>query len=208
MKNKIDYSLYLCTDRELMTSTTIEESVEEAIKGGATVVQLREKDCSSSEFYTYGLKVKEITTKYSVPLIINDRVDIALALKADGVHIGQSDLPCMLVRQLVKDTMLIGVSVSTVKEALQAKKDGANYLGVGAMYATNTKTNATIVTMEELLKIRQAVDLPIVVIGGINKQTITNFKNKGIDGAAVVSAIISQDNVAMAAKELLALWKQ
>lgn len=207
MKSKIDYSLYLCTDRDLMSSDSIEKSVEEAIKGGVSVVQLREKECSSKEFYEYGIKVKKITDNYKIPLIINDRIDIALALQADGIHLGQSDLPCKIAKEMVKDTMIIGVSVSTVKEAIKAQKEGADYLGVGAMYATNTKTDATIVTIDELINIQKAVTIPIVVIGGINKQTIVNFKNKGISGVAVVSAIISQENVEMAAKELLTLWK-
>ena len=207
MKTKIDYSLYLCTDRELMTSATIEESVESALKGGATLVQLREKSCSGREFYHLGLRVKEITSNYHVPLIINDRVDIAMAVKAEGVHIGQNDLPCSVIKSIVGDGMIVGVSASSLEEAVQAEKDGADYIGVGAMHATGTKTDAKIVSMEELCNIRRAVTVPIVVIGGINKKTINEFKGMGIDGIAVVSAIISQPDVEKAAKELLELWK-
>ena len=127
MKHGIDYSLYLCTDRRLMTSATIEESVEAALKGGTTVIQLREKDCSSKEFYELGLRVKKITAAYHVPLIINDRVDIALAVHADGVHVGQGDLPCKVVREIVGPDMLVGVSAATLSEAIQAEKDGADY---------------------------------------------------------------------------------
>lgn len=206
MKNKIDYSLYLCTDRGLMSSPTIEENVEAALRGGVTVVQLREKDCSSREFYELGLRVKELTQAHQVPLIINDRVDIALAVGADGVHVGQSDLPCRTVRSMVGDQMIVGVSVSNLEEAVRAQQDGADYLGVGAMYATGTKTDAQLVTMEELEKIRQAVQIPLVVIGGINRETIPNFKGKGVDGLAVVSAIVSQPDVEAAARELLQLW--
>ena len=206
MKHGIDYSLYLCTDRRLMTSATIEESVEAALKGGTTVIQLREKDCSSKEFYELGLRVKKITTAYNVPLIINDRVDIALAVHADGVHVGQGDLPCKVVREIVGPDMLIGVSAATLSEAIQAEKDGADYLGVGAMYATSTKTDTRPVSMEELLKIRAAVNIPIVVIGGINRNTLGNFKGTGVDGLAVVSAIVAQPDPEAAARELLRLW--
>ena len=202
MKNKIDYTLYLCTDRDLMSSATIEENVELAIKGGCTVIQLREKNCSSKEFYDLAVSVKKITDKYNVPLIINDRVDIAMAVDAAGVHIGQSDLPADVVRRIIGDDKIIGVSTAKLDEALKAVKDGADYLGVGAMYSTDTKTDARPVTMEELKEIRKNVDIPIVVIGGINMNTLGNFKNKGIDGLAVVSAIVAQPDVEKAAKDM------
>ena len=141
MKHGIDYSLYLCTDRRLMTSPTIEASAESALRGGTTVIQLREKDCSSREFYELGLRVKKITERYNAPLIINDRVDIALAVGAAGVHVGQGDLPCKVVREIVGPDMIVGVSAATLDEAVQAEEDGADYLGVGAMYATATKTD-------------------------------------------------------------------
>lgn len=202
MKNKIDYTLYLCTDRDLMSSATIEENVELAIKGGCTVIQLREKNCSSKEFYDLAVSVKKITDKYNVPLIINDRVDIAMAIDAAGVHIGQSDLPADVVRRIIGDDKIIGVSTAKLDEALKAVKDGADYLGVGAMYSTDTKTDARPVTMEELKEIRKNVDIPIVVIGGINMNTLGNFKNMGIDGLAVVSAIVAQPDVEKAAKDM------
>ena len=208
MKHGIDYSLYLCTDRRLMTSPTIEASVESALRGGTTVIQLREKDCSSREFYELGLRVKKITERYNAPLIINDRVDIALAVGAAGVHVGQGDLPCKVVREMVGPDMIVGVSAATLEEAVQAEEDGADYLGVGAMYATATKTDTRPVSMEELLKIRAAVKIPIVVIGGINKQTLGNFKGTGVDGLAVVSAIVAQPDPEAAARELLRMWKE
>ena len=208
MKHGIDYSLYLCTDRRLMTSPTIEASVESALRGGTTVIQLREKDCSSREFYELGLRVKKITERYNAPLIINDRVDIALAVGAAGVHVGQGDLPCKVVREIVGPDMIVGVSAATLDEAVQAEEDGADYLGVGAMYATATKTDTRPVSMEELLKIRAAVKIPIVVIGGINKQTLGNFKGTGVDGLAVVSAIVAQPGPEAAARELLRMWKE
>ena len=191
-----------------MTSPTIEASVESALRGGTTVIQLREKDCSSREFYELGLRVKKITDAYHAPLIINDRVDIALAVGAAGVHVGQGDLPCKVVREIVGPDMIVGVSAATLDEAVQAEQDGADYLGVGAMYATATKTDTRPVSMEELLKIRAAVKIPIVVIGGINKQTLGNFKGTGVDGLAVVSAIVAQPDPEAAARELLRMWKE
>ena len=202
MKNKIDYTLYLCTDRDLMSTDTIEESVEQAVKGGCTVVQLREKNCSSKEFYELAVRVKEITDRYHVPLIINDRVDIALAVDAAGVHIGQSDLPASVVRNIIGKDKILGVSAARREEALKAVEDGADYLGVGAMFATNTKTDARQVTMEELKGIRAAVSIPIVVIGGINMNTLERFKGTGIDGLAVVSAIIAEKDIEAAARNM------
>ena len=207
MRPSVDYSLYFCTDRGLMSSATIEENVEAALTGGATVVQLREKNCSSREFYELAVRVRAIARRFGAPLIVNDRVDIALAAGADGVHVGQSDLPCAAVRRLVGEGMLVGVSAGSAAEALAAAGEGADYLGVGAMYATGTKEDAGLVTMEELKNIRRAVELPIVVIGGINKATLGNFKGMGIEGIAVVSAIAAQKDPAAAARELLTLWK-
>ncbi len=203
--NKIDYTLYLCTDRELMSCETIEQSVEEAVKGGVTLVQLREKDLSSRDFYELAVRVKKITDKYNVPLIINDRADIALAADCAGVHVGQSDLPCRELRRIMGDK-LIGVSAATKEEAVQAVKDGADYLGVGAMFPTNTKTDARHVTKEQLAEIRAAADIPIVIIGGVNKNTLGGFKGMGIDGIAVISAVVAQPDIKAAAEELKRLW--
>ncbi|MCL2054300.1 MAG: thiamine phosphate synthase [Oscillospiraceae bacterium] len=202
-----DYSLYLVTDRDLMSCSTIEESVEQAILGGCTVVQLCEKTADSREFYDIAVRVREITTCLGVPLIINDRVDIALAVNADGVHVGQSDLPPEIVRRIIGQDKLVGVSASNLAEALAAVESGADYLGVGAMFATGTKTNANIVSMEELHEIRRKISLPLVVIGGINKETLPLFKGSGIDGIAVVSAVVSQEDIAGAARGLLGQWR-
>ena len=207
MKPDIDYTLYLVTDRSLMSSATIEESVEKAILGGCTLVQLREKDISSKEFYETAVSVREVTSRLGVPLIINDRVDIAVAVCADGVHVGQDDLPADVVRRMIGEDKIVGVSASNLTEALAAADAGADYIGVGAMYATGTKTDATITSMDELRAIRQAVTLPIVVIGGINKETAVNFYGTGIDGLAVVSAVVSQKDVASAASELKELFR-
>ncbi len=206
MKSKIDYSLYLCTDRSIMSDASIEECVEKSLKGGVSVVQIREKDCPGKEFLQIAKSVKEITRRYGVPLIINDRVDVAIAVGADGVHVGQDDLPCAIVRSMVGEDMIIGVSASSLTEALKAQQDGADYIGVGAMFATDTKTDAKVVTMEELDRIRREVSIPIVVIGGINKTTLPDFIGKGIDGIAVVSAIVSQNDVESAARELKSMF--
>ena len=202
MKAKIDYSIYLVTDRDLMSTETLEEAVEKAIIGGCTLVQLREKDCSSLDFYNTAVKIKEITDKYNVPLLINDRLDIALAVDAAGVHVGQSDLPVSVVRKILGDDKIIGISAGTLEDALQGQRDGADYLGVGAMYATGTKKDANPTSMEELKKIRENVSLPIVVIGGINEERVKDFKGTGIDGLAIVSAIIAQEDIAEAARRI------
>ncbi len=166
------------------------------------MVQLREKESSSLEFYEQALEVKQVTDRYEVPLIINDRVDIALAVQAAGVHIGQSDLPVPDVRRLIGMEMLLGVSVSSSEEAGQAMEDGADYLGVGAMFPTGTKTDANVVSMEELQRIRRITNLPIVVIGGINLDNAGLFRPMGIDGLAVVSAIIGQPDIRKAAAQM------
>lgn len=206
MKPDIDYTLYLVTDRELMSSKTIEESVEQAVRGGCTLVQLREKDASSRDFYETARKVREITARMNVPLIINDRMDIALAVDADGVHVGQSDIPADVVRRIIGPDRVVGVSAGDLAEALAAMEAGADYLGVGAMFATGTKADARLTSMDELRRIRESVALPIVVIGGINKETAPCFHGTGIDGLAVVSAIVAQADVAGAARELKALF--
>lgn len=202
MKPKIDYSIYLVTDRDLMSTETLEEAVEKAIIGGCTLIQLREKDCSSLDFYNTAVRVKEITDKHNIPLIINDRVDIALAVDAAGVHVGQSDIPAAIVRKVIGNDKILGVSTGSVNEALEAEKNGADYLGVGAMYSTGTKKDADSTSMNELRKIRKNVSIPIVVIGGINKDRVKDFKGIGIDGLAIVSAIIAKKDIVAATKEI------
>ena len=207
MKPNIDYTLYLVTDRELMVANTIEECVEQAVLGGCTLVQLREKTASSREFYQTALRVREVTARMGIPLIINDRIDIALAVNADGIHIGQDDLPYKAVRRIFGQDKIIGVSASNLTEALSAADMGADYLGVGAMFATGTKTDANLTSMDELRQICEKVKLPIVVIGGINKDTVPLFKGTGIDGIAVVSAIVAHKNATSAARELKLLFQ-
>ena len=207
MKRKIDYSLYLVTDRNLMVASGIEECVEQAVRGGCTVVQLREKTASSREFYETALRVRKITADLGVPLIINDRADIALAVNADGAHVGQDDLPPDAARRVMGKDAVIGVSVNNLTEALAAASMGADYLGVGAMFATGTKKDADIAGMDELRRIRAEIKIPIVVIGGINKDTVPLFEGTGIDGIAVVSAIVSQKDPCAAARGLKTLFR-
>ena len=208
MKPKVDYSVYLVTDRQLMTAKTVEDSVEQAIAGGCTLVQLREKDLDSRAFYQTALRVKAVTDRYQVPLLINDRMDIALAVGAQGLHVGQEDLPVAVARKVMGEDAILGVSASTVEEAVAAQADGADYLGVGAMFATSTKADADAVSMQVLAQIRAAVKLPIVVIGGINARTIPSFAGTDVDGMAVVSAIVVQPDITAATRHLKALWQQ
>ena len=196
---KTDYSLYLVTDRMRMSTRTLGEAVEQAAAGGCTMVQLREKEVPALDFYMLASEMKKITDRYGIPLIINDRIDIALAVGAAGVHIGQTDLSAEIVRKMIGKGMLLGVLVVSVKEAEKAMQVGADYLGVGAMFPTETKLDADFVSMEELQKIRQTVDLQIVVIGGICKENAALFASMGIDGLAVVSAIIAQPDIKQAA---------
>lgn len=206
MKREIDYTLYLVTDRTLMSSATVEESVEQAVLGGCTLVQLREKEASSLAFYETARRIRAVTARLGVPLLINDRMDIALAVDADGVHVGQGDLPASIVRRIIGPEKIVGVSAGNLAEARAAVEAGADYLGVGAMYATGTKMDAGITSTEELRRIRAAVNVPIVVIGGITKDTVPCFYGTGIAGLAVVSAIVAQADVAGAAREMKALF--
>jgi thiamine-phosphate pyrophosphorylase len=199
-----DYTLYLVTDRELMSTQTLEECVERAIAGGATMIQLREKNASSHEFYETALRIHAITLANNIPLIINDRVDIAVAANAEGVHVGQSDLPCGVARNIIGADKIVGVSAGTVAEALSAEEAGADYLGVGAMHATGTKGDANIVSTATLKRICDTVSIPVVAIGGINKDTVPQLRGTGISGIAVVSAIVAAPDVTQAARELKA----
>lgn len=208
MKPRVDYSLYLCTDRDLMTTDTIEEAVELAIKGGATIVQLREKNSSGREFFEIASSVKEVTDAYEVPLIINDRVDIALAVDADGVHLGQEDIPAAVAREILGPNKIIGVSAYNAELALQAQKDGADYIGVGDVFGTSTKADTHHVTLEELVKIRETVKIPMVAIGGVNHGNVERLKGTGIDGVAVISAVLGAKNITEAAEEMTVLLNQ
>ena len=203
--NEIDLSLYLVTDNSEDVDKFL-NTIEEAIKGGVTVVQIREKTADTLDFYNLALKVKEITSKYDVPLIVNDRVDIALAIDADGVHVGQSDMPCDVTRKLIGQNKILGVSAATVKEAEKAESDGADYIGTGAVFPTATKDDADSVTKDELTEIVKSIDIPVVAIGGINLDNACELNGTGIAGLSVVSAIMSSDNPKKSSQELLNIF--
>jgi len=202
---KVDYTLYLVAEERLIrdSSLSIETAVEEAILGGVTLVQLREKESSALEFYNLSIKVKNITDKYNIPLIINDRLDIMLATDAAGVHLGQDDMPVAAARRLVGKDKIIGASARTTKEAIRAEEDGASYIGAGSVFNTITKKDAKHISMEELKDMTSAVSIPVIAIGGVNKDNIEMLKDTGIKGIAVVSAILSEKNIKKAAEDLL-----
>ena len=208
MKPEMDYTLYLCTDRRLMTTDTIEEAVELAIQGGVTVVQLREKECTSREFYQIAKDVKAITDAYEVPLLINDRLDIALAVRADGVHLGQSDIPIHVARDVLGPDKIVGATANTLAKAEEAWKSGADYLGVGDVFGTSTKTDTTHVTLEELKAIKESVEIPVIAIGGVNAENIASLRETGVDGVAVISAIIGQKDITAAAEKLISNFQE
>ena len=201
----IDLSLYLVTDNSEDEKKFL-KTIEEAINGGVSVVQIREKTADTLEFYNLALKVKEITTKYNVPLIINDRVDVALAIDADGVHVGQSDMPCDVTRKLIGENKILGVSAATIDEAKKAEKDGADYIGTGAVFPTSTKDDAPNITKKDLKDIVDSINIPVVAIGGITIENANELKNTGISGLSVVSAIMSADNPKEASEKLLNIF--
>lgn len=203
MRPEMDYSLYVCTDRDIMTTDTLEEAVELAIKGGATIIQLREKDCTSREFYELALSIKDITDAYEVPLIINDRLDIALAVHADGVHLGQSDIPVQVARNVMGPNCIVGATANTLEKAKEAWQSGADYLGVGDVFGSATKNDTKPVELKELKKICDTVKIPVVAIGGISKKNIHLLKDNGVAGVAVISAVLGQTDITAAAEELI-----
>ena len=199
----IDYSLYLVTDRGLSRGRTTLEIVVAAVNGGATVVQLREKACSTLEFIHQALSINAFLKTRGIPLIINDRVDVAQAVAADGVHLGQKDMPLETAKGILGDTMIIGISAESLADAIAAEKGGADYLGVSPIYTTPTKTDtAPAIGLEGLREIRRAVRLPLVGIGGLNRANAAEVIRNGADGVAVVSAIVAADNPEVAAREL------
>ncbi|HOJ30175.1 MAG TPA: thiamine phosphate synthase [Spirochaetota bacterium] len=202
MKTRFQSLLYLVTDRQL-AKKPVEVVVEEAIKGGADCVQLREKNIDTKEFVEIAQMIKYITDRYNVPLIINDRIDVALAVHAYGVHLGQDDMPLTIARKIVPHAMVIGISVSTVNEAIEAEKDGADYIGAGSVFPTSTKDDISgIIGLEGIQEIKKAVSIPVIAIGGIQIHNAEQVIQHGADGIAVVSAIVSSDNPYEAAKTL------
>jgi thiamine-phosphate pyrophosphorylase len=203
MLNKQDLLLYLCTDRLLAKGRPITEAVEAAIAGGVTMVQIREKEAETREFYEIALEVQAVTRRRGIPLVVNDRIDIALAIGADGLHLGQTDMPLEAARRLVGNRMFIGISAGTVEEALDAERGGADYLGVGAVYPTGSKADAgAAIGLGRIREIRAAVKLPFVAIGGIGPANAAEVIAAGADGAAVISAILSRPDIREAAAAL------
>lgn len=199
----IDYSLYLVTDRGLARGRPTLDIVKAAVRGGVTCVQLREKDCSTMEFIEQALSIKDNLSARGIPLIINDRLDVAQAVKADGIHLGQTDMPLDMARAIVGDSMIIGISAESLEDAVEAEKGGADYLGVSPIYATPTKTDtAPPLGLEGLRQIRTAVKIPLVGIGGLNHENAADVIRNGADGVAVVSAIVAAEDPAAAAAEL------
>lgn len=194
--------LYLVSDRHWLEQRLLEEDIEKAIQGGVTIVQLREKNLDEQNFITEAKKIKQLCAKYQIPFIINDNLNVALAVDSDGIHIGQDDLPVNFVRDKIGPNKILGVSVHNLNEAKKAESDGADYLGVGAVFSTTTKNDASNVTSKELLDITTNVDLPVVAIGGINQNNCLQLKGSKINGIAVVSAIMAAANIKKATQEL------
>lgn len=206
---KIDYSCYLVTDESCLNGKDLCEAVREALEGGVTMVQYRAKDADGGTMYEMGKKLKAICDEFSVPLIINDRVDVALAVGAAGVHLGQSDLPCKVTRELAKSYgFIIGVSAHNVEEADQALMDGATYLGCGAVFGSNTKTDAGYLGLEGLKAICDDVYLPVVGIGGVNESNYADVIKAGASGAAIVSGILGAENIKEAAERICQINKE
>lgn len=205
---KLDLSLYLVTDKRNKTDDEFLKIIEEAIKGGTTVVQIREKEGETLDFYNLALKVKEITSKYNVPLIVNDRIDVALAIKSEGVHIGQTDMPADVARSLIGDEMILGVSASTVEEARKAEKDGADYIGTGAVFPTATKDDAPSITKDDLKEVTGSINIPTVAIGGITLENASELAGTGISGISVVSAIMNSEDPKTASENLLKIYNE
>lgn len=206
--DKKDLLLYAVTDRSWLGGQSLYQQAEEAIKGGATMIQLREKNLEEEQFLKEALEIQKLCHNYHIPFLINDNVDLAEKIKADGVHVGQSDMEALDVRKKLGADAIIGVSARNVEEAVLAYKHGADYLGVGAVFPTGTKTDAKDVDVQTLKEICRAVDIPVVAIGGITKDNMLTLKGSGICGVAVVSAIFAAEDIRSATEELLIKAKQ
>ena len=200
-KLKKDLKLYLVTDSPILKGRDFYKCIEEVIKSGVTIVQLREKNLDGKEFLEKAIKLRELTKKYNISLIINDRIDIAMIVDADGVHIGQSDIDSISARKLLGKDKIIGVSVRTLEEARIAKENGADYLGIGAMFSTSTKIDAKQVSFDTLELIIKEIKLPFVLIGGITLDNVKELKKFNPDGYALVSGILSTDNITKRVKQ-------
>ena len=202
---KEQLALYAITDSRLAIKQTFEEQVEDALKGGVTILQLREKELGYEDFKEEAIRIKKICDKYKVPLIINDNVELAKEIDADGVHVGQSDLEAGRVREILGPNKIIGVTAKTVEQARAAQHAGADYLGSGAVFGTTTKLDAKKMSLELLKEITSSVSIPVVAIGGIDETNISQLAGTGIAGVAVVSGIFGKDDCLKAAKELKAV---
>ncbi|EJP6473861.1 thiamine phosphate synthase [Clostridium botulinum] len=201
---EINYELYLITDRRFLKGRELKKVVKDAILGGVTTVQVREKNVSTREFYNVSKEVKEVTDYYKVPIIINDRLDIAQAIDADGVHLGQKDIPLNIARKILGENKIIGISVGNVEEALEAENNGADYLGIGTIFPTGSKKDVdAIIGIDGLSQVKNSISIPSVAIGGINKTNFKDVLKTGIEGISVISAILDEDNVKLAANNLL-----
>lgn len=200
--------LYAVTDRSWLNGKSLYEQVEEAIKGGVTFVQLREKKLDEENFLDEALDIQNLCRKYGIPFVVNDNVKIAKMINADGVHVGQSDMGAENVRGILGDDKIIGVSVQTVEQAVLAEKQGADYLGVGAVFPTGSKVDAEDVSFETLKAICESVNIPVVAIGGISAGNVLKLKGSGISGIAVISAIFAAEDIELATKNLKALAKK
>ncbi len=194
--------LYAVTDRHWTGEKNLIQQTEEAIKGGATFVQIREKNLDEQEFEQEAIKLKKLCGKYKIPFVVNDNVQLAKKIDADGVHIGQDDMNPLEARKILGEHKIIGVSAQTVEEAVLAEKQGADYLGVGAVFHTGSKDDAIEVSPETLKSICKAVKIPVVAIGGITKNNVHELKNSGICGISVISAIFAQKDITAATKDL------
>lgn len=204
MLNKNRCILYAITDRTWLNGRSLEDVVEQSLMGGVDIIQLREKNLDFNSFLESAIKIKKLTEKYNVPLIINDNIEVCRQSNADGVHIGQGDTPLSKARKVLGKDKIIGVTAKTIQQALEAQLNGADYLGVGAMFGSTTKKDAIPLTFQQLADIRKSVTIPIVAIGGINANNIDKFANTNVDGIAVVSAIYGQTDIKSATENLLA----
>ena len=200
--DKKDLLLYAVTDRSWLNGDTLYQQVEQALKGGTTFVQLREKTLDEEAFLQEAIQIKELCKAYSVPFVINDNIDIALAMKADGVHIGQSDMTLTEARAKLGPYKIIGVSAQTVEQALEAQEKGSDYLGVGAVFPTGSKADAVEVSHQTLKAICKAVSIPVVAIGGISEANVMQLSRSGICGVAVISAIFAKQDITKATSDL------
>ncbi|MEG0274089.1 MAG: thiamine phosphate synthase [Longicatena sp.] len=201
-KLKKHLELYLVSDRFWLAGRELQSDIEKAIEGGVSFVQIREKELPVEDFIQEAKKIKELCERHEIPFVVNDSVEVAKAVDADGIHVGQSDMPAIEVRKILGEDKIVGVSAQSVEDALRAQEEGADYLGVGAMFSTKTKKDADDVSFATLKAIVEAVHIPVIAIGGIDEHNLLELKGSGIDGVAIVSAIMAKENIFEASKIL------